>query len=186
MNEILNKPRHVQYGCLFITFKKKMYSFSFNHETLWPYSPSALELSDPEPVLWYSGKSNPSVSSPIDREMSRRSSIRSPHSGLPSRESPSGDGGLRTSPAMVEIKPNLGDTTPHSPDCDKRGERIRTRTMGDNETWEPEAAIRLVGEFQNIQLWEKEKRDLFLILRTRLPSLPLSNQHLRSHFFSAR
>lgn len=160
-------------------------SFSFNHETLWPYSPSALELSDPEPVLWYSGKSNPSVSSPIDREMSRRSSIRSPHSGLPSMESPSGDGGLRTSPAMVEIKPNLGDTTPHSPDCDKRGEIIRTRTMGDNETWKPEAAIRLVGEFQNIQLWKK-KRDLFLILRTCLPSLPLSNQHLRPHFFSTR
>lgn len=58
------------------------------------YSPSAMELSEPEPVLWYSGKSNPSVSPPMDCEMSRRSSIRSPHSGLSRRESPSGDGGL--------------------------------------------------------------------------------------------
>lgn len=33
--------------------------------------------------------------------MSRRSSIRSPHSGLSSRESPRGDGGQKTSAAMA-------------------------------------------------------------------------------------
>lgn len=75
-------------------------------------------------MLWYSGKSNPSPSSPIERDMSRRSSIRSPHSGLSSRESPSGDGGQKRSPAMTEIKPILGGMSPHSPDCDKKGEDL--------------------------------------------------------------
>lgn len=93
-----------------------------------------MELSDPEPVLWYTWKSKPSVSSPIDWEMSWRSSIRSPHRGLPSRESPRGDGGLKRSPAMVEMEQNPGGTTPHSPDCDERGERIRMMTMQDNKT----------------------------------------------------
>jgi len=79
-----------------------------------------MELSDPESVLWYTGKSNSRVSPPIDWEMSRRSSIRSPHSGLSSRESPRGDGGLKRSLAMVEIRPNLGGTDPHSPDCDMK------------------------------------------------------------------
>lgn len=55
--------------------------------------------------LWYSGKSNPSEPSPRDWEISRRSSIRSPHNGLSSRESPSGEGGLKSSPAMVELTP---------------------------------------------------------------------------------
>ncbi len=91
------------------------------------YSPSKMGLPGPEAVLWYSGKSNPSVSPPMDWEMSRRSSIRSPHSGLSSRESPSGDGGLKRSPAMMEVKPTLGGTTPHSPHCDKRTERVGIR-----------------------------------------------------------
>lgn len=61
------------------------------------YLPSAMGLSG----LWYSGKSKPSVLSPMDWEISARSSIRSPQSGLPRRESPRGDGGLYRSPAMV-------------------------------------------------------------------------------------
>lgn len=77
-------------------------SLSFTYDTICKCSPSGQEFSDPDPMLWYSGKSNPSELSPIDREMSRRSSIRSLHSGLSSSESPSGDGGLRTSLAIVE------------------------------------------------------------------------------------
>lgn len=64
-------------------------------------SPSVQQLSEPKPMLWYSGKSNPNPSSPIEWEMSHRSSIRSPHSGLSSRESRNGDRGPKTSPAMA-------------------------------------------------------------------------------------
>lgn len=71
-------------------------------------SPSAQQLSEPEPTLWYSGKSNPNPSSPIEREMSHRSSIRSPHSGLSSRESPSGEGGQKTPPAMAGGQVEVG------------------------------------------------------------------------------
>lgn len=107
------------------------------------YSPSKMGLSGREPVLGYSGKSNPSVSSPMEREISRRSSIRSPHSGLSSRESPSGDGGLKRSPAMVEMRPNLGGKAPHSPHCDKK-----TR-----ESWDESRGRRRIGlDFQKAQL----------------------------------